>query len=114
MAKAKKINLFTFLNAIYYKNRIEYDKKLASAYMLSHWLAHDKELIELVNKIIPLQFRLKDDIIYKYYFSKVPRKKRFIRWDKKRETTDKNKKKIEELMEQHGISKREAKLYIRS
>jgi len=110
---AKERTLFTFLNAIFYKNNIEYDKKVASAFMLSHWLAHDTELIELVNKIIPLQFKLKDDIIYKYYFNKVPRKKRFIRWDKKRKVSDKSKKEIEGLMEQHGISSREAKLYIR-
>lgn len=109
---AKEKTLFTFLNAIFYKNHIEYDKKLASAFMLSHWLAHDTELIELVNRIIPLQFGLKDNIIYKYYFSKVPKKKRFIRWDKKRKTSDKIKKKIEKLMEQYGISKKEARLYI--
>lgn len=111
---AKEKNLFTFLNAIFYKNRIEYDKKLAPAFMLSYWLAHDKELIELVNKILPLQFRLKDDIIYTYYFNKVPRKKRFIRWDKKRKTSDKTKKKIEALMEHYGISKKEAKLYVQN
>ena len=46
-------NLFDFLNQIYLKTqKYPYDKKSASAYMLSLWLSHDKYLINIVDKSI--------------------------------------------------------------
>jgi len=105
--------LFDFLNQIYLKTeKYPYDKKAASAYMLSLWLSHDKYLIYLVNKINRLQFLLPDDIIYKYYFDVVPKGRRYIKWTKKREEDKKIKKKIESIMEGTNLSKREAKMIL--
>ena len=101
-------DFFTYMNAIFYKRPIPYKKKLCPTYLLSMWLSHDPELINLVNKLNPLQFLLKDDIIYQYYFEKVPKGRRFIRWTKKEKETKKRRKKIEELAKELNVSKIEA------
>jgi hypothetical protein len=104
----KKPTFFDFLNSIFYKRNLEYDKKICSAYLLSLWLAHDPRLIGLVNKINTLQFLLKDDIIYKYYYSSVPKGKRFIRWTKKDKADKKRTEKIKEISKEYNVSKIEA------
>ena len=101
-------DFFTYMNAIFYKRDIPYNKKLCSTYLLSMWLSHDPELINLVNKINVLQFSLKHDIIYQYYFEKVPKGKRFIRWTKKEKENKARRKKIEELAKELNVSKIEA------
>jgi hypothetical protein len=101
-------DFFTYLNAIFYKRKLKYNKKLCSTYLLSMWLSHDPELINLVNKLNPLQFLLKDDIIYQYYFEKVPKGRRFIRWTKKEKESKKRRKEIEELAKELNVSKIEA------
>lgn len=107
---AKKENrFFEFLNNIFYKRKTEFSKKDCPAYLLSMWLAHDPELIGLVNKINPLQFTLKDDIIYEYYYDKVPKGKRFIRWTKKEKESKQDAKLLEQIREEHVCSKNEAK-----
>jgi len=109
--KTKEINIFTFLNQINYKKgSVKYDKKVASAYLLSLWLSHDKNIIDIVNEINHLQFDLPDDIIYNYYHSKIPKGKRFIRWTKKTKQDKKKKKIIDELKEKFTLSTREAEI----
>jgi hypothetical protein len=106
-------NLFDFLNQIYLKNqKYPYDKKAASAYMLSLWLSHDKYLINIVDKIVRLQFTLPDDIIYNYYMSEIPKGRRYIKWVKKTPEDKKNKKKLDLIMEGTDLSKREAKMIL--
>jgi len=114
MAKAKTgPNLFDFLNQIYMKtSKYPYDKKTASAYMLSLWLSHDKHLINIVDKIVRLQFTLPDDIIYNYYVSEIPKGRRFVKWVKKTPEDKKLKKKLESIMEGTFLSKREAKMVL--
>ena len=115
MAKAAKTgpNLFDFLNQIYLKTaKYPYDKKTASAYMLSLWLSHDKHLLNIVDKIVRLQFTLPDDIIYNYYMSEIPKGRRFIKWIKKTPEDKKLKKKLESIMEGTFLSKREAKMVL--
>lgn len=114
MAKAKTgPNIFDFLNQIYMKtSKYPYDKKTASAYMLSLWLSHDKHLINIVDKIVRLQFTLPDDIIYNYYVSEIPKGRRFIKWIKKTPEDKKLKKKLESIMEGTFLSKREAKMVL--
>jgi hypothetical protein len=105
--------LFDFLNQIYLKTeKYPYDKRVASAYMLSLWLSHDKYLIHHVDKINRLQFLLPDDIIYQYYFDVIPKGRRYIKWTKKREENKKMKKEIESVMEGTNLSKREAKMIL--
>jgi hypothetical protein len=108
--KAKEVNIFNYLNQIFYKtDKHEYDKKLAPAYMLSMWLSHDSKLIDIVNKLNSLQFSLKDDIIYKYYMSKVPKGKRFLKWSKKTPKDKKFDKDVANEMDNNKhLSKREA------
>jgi hypothetical protein len=105
--------LFDFLNQINYKKeKYNYDKKAAPAYMLSLWLSHDKYLINIVDKIVRLQFTLPDDIIYNYYMSEIPKGRRFIKWIKKDPEDKKRKKKIEAIVEGTNLSKREAKMLL--
>lgn len=110
MSTLKEKTLFDILNAIFLKTDIEYEKRIAPAYILSLWLSHDKDLLSLVNEINMLQFNLEDEIVFKYYFHTVPKGRRFIRWPKKTEKDKQEQKVIESLQEEHGISKREAKL----
>jgi len=108
--KPKGPTLFDFLNQIYTKTeKYPYDKKIAPAYMISLWLSHDKHLINIVDKIVRLQFTLPDDIIYNYYMSKIPKGRRFIKWVKKTPEDKKTKKKLESIMIGTFLSKREAK-----
>jgi hypothetical protein len=112
----KDVTLFTFLNQIQSKRKtIPYDKKIASAYMLSMWMSHDKGLIGKVNEINRFQFLLPDDIIYSYYMDTIPAGKRYIKWVKKRKTDSKLKKRIEKLQKLHSeLSVRECKMIIGS
>lgn len=115
MVKATKKGptLFDFLNQIYMKtSKYTYDKKAAPAYMLSLWLSHDIHLINIVDKIVRLQFTLPDDIIYNYYMSEIPKGRRFIKWVKKTPEDKKIKKKLESIMEGTFLSKREAKMVL--
>lgn len=109
MSENNKNRFFEFLNNIFYKRKAEYSKKDCPAYLLSMWLAHDPDLIGIVNKINPLQFNLKDDIIYEYYFDKVPKGRRFIRWTKKEKEPKETAKLLEEIKEEFQCSKNEAK-----
>lgn len=111
MATSKEKNFFSYLNSIFYKNDIGYDKKIVSAYLLSLWLSHDIKLLPIVNKINHLHFDLPDELIFKYYFHKVPKGRRFIKWDKKIITNKKVKKKIDNFREDMLLSKKEIKEY---
>jgi len=105
-----KKNIFDYLNSIYYKNNMLYNKSDGvSCYLLSLWLSHDKNLINIVQKINFLQFYLSDKIIYEYYFYTVPKGRRFIRWTKK----DGHKimdDKLNELKLEYGLSGIESKI----
>ncbi len=105
-------NLFTFLDQISNKvERYPYNKKLAPAYMLSMWLAHDPSLIHIVQRINHIQFSIPDHIVYQYYMDKIPkRKKRYIKWTKKTPDSKDGTKIIDAIKEKHSISTNEAKM----
>lgn len=107
-------NLFTFIEQIKTKQRkVPYDKKIASAWMLTQWLSHDKGLVKKCNDINKYQFLLPDEVIYEYYMNIIPAGKRYIKWVKKRKTDDKIKKKINKLQEKYPeLSTRECKMII--
>lgn len=110
----KKLTLFDFLNQIYMKKLgFEYEKKIAPAYMLTLWLSHDKYLINIVHKLCFLQFSLPDKVIYDYYFDKIPKGRRYIKWTKKTLEEKQKLKNINELQQLYGISKREAKMTLK-
>ena len=104
-------NFFDYMNQLFYKNRkYPYDKKIASAYLLSMWLSHDPGLIGIVHKINRLQFYVPDDIIYEYYFNRVPKGRRYIKWSKKTPEEKARKKFIDEVVKETKLSKREASM----
>ena len=107
----KKPTLFNILDQITNKStKHAYDKKIASAYMLTLWLSHDRSLLSISQKMNFLQFNLPDNIIYDYYYHEVPkRSKRYIKWIKKTPEDKKNAKKIEKIRLEYNVSKREAK-----
>lgn len=103
----KEKTIFDYLNNLYYKSRLEYDPKIAPAYLISLWLSHDKSLLPIVNKINPYHFLLDDRIIYAYYYDMIPKGKRYIKWIKK----EKKEGKFENLHKEMGISKMELSRY---
>ena len=109
-------NIFTFMNQIYNKKKkVPFNKKDCSAYMLSLWLSHDKNLIDLVNKLNQYQFdisNISDELVYKYYFDKVPNGNRYIKWTKK-EKNEKKDKQIENIMKEYSVSKRESGMILK-
>lgn len=57
-------------------------------------------------------FTLDDRLIFKYYVSKVPAKRRYIKFTKKSQESKDQESEIKYLMETYGVSKREAQLSI--
>jgi len=106
----KPNDLFGTLNAICNKIPIEYDKKLASAFMLALWLSHEKDLSWYLDKINPVLYTLPDELVFKYFMKTIPKKKRYIKWIKKGRVSKKKEKKIQELCDTYNISKKEALL----
>lgn len=102
--------MFDCLNAIYMKSRFyKYSKKDCNAYMICMWLAHDSSLIDIVMDITPYVFTLPDEMIFKYFFHRVPRGNRYIKWVKKvGKHSAKEEKVIAQFMEDHEVSKLEA------
>lgn len=107
--KSAPNDLFGTINSIFLKNKIEYDKKLASAYMINLWLSHEKDLMFYCNKINNVLFNVPDKLVYKYFYDKIPKRKRYIKWIKKDISKDKAKS-IEEISLKYNISKKEAML----
>jgi hypothetical protein len=101
--------LFDALNAIFYKKEdYEYKKKDASLYGLCLWLSHDASLCNMVNELNYYIFWMPDEVGYKYFFNKVPRGKRFLKWVKKDKEKD-----YSDLAEKYGCSIEEIKKTVR-
>lgn len=110
-----KITIFNFLNQIWTKkDDIPYDKKIASAWQLTAWIAQDPELIEYAQTVNKMQFHMTDKQVYKYYFLNIPKtRKRYIGWTRKDAVSLKNEKIIEKLMVKYDISNREAMMILK-
>ena len=104
----KDKTIFDYLNDLTQKHGLKYDKKAAPAYLLSLWLSHDSELLPMVNAINAYQFILPDDVIYKYYYAKIPQGRRYIKWVKK---VGEKSEELTELREELQLSKRETEKY---
>ncbi len=108
----KKKTLFDYLNSLFYKKEVEpFNKTICNPYMISMYLAHERDLINMVQEMNKIQFSLPDGrerIVYEYYLSKVPRGRRFIKWTKKDKASKKKEKQLEEIMEELDVSKLEA------
>lgn len=106
--KKKKINIFDYLKQICEKTtNIPYDKKAAPAFLITMWLSHEQDLVSLT-QAMNIRHWLDDKDVYNFYFDKVPKGRRFIRWTKKDETYLKEQEEIEEIMMEYNVSNREA------
>jgi len=104
---------FEVLNAIFEKKKVNYKQSDLPPYIISLWLSHDRALIDMVNRVNEIQFELPPEMVFKYYFYKAPKGRRYIKWTKKKEIFDeKLKEKIEEERERLNISKIEMKKYL--
>ena len=87
------------------------NKTACNPYMLSMYLAHEPDLIDMVQEMNKIQFSLPDnreEIVFNYYFDKVPRGRRFIKWTKKEKVSKKREAQLEEIMQELDVSKLEA------
>lgn len=104
----KKVTLFDFIKQIFYKTtKYPYDKRIAPAFLLTMWLSHEKDLVSLTQDMNTRHW-LDDKDVYNYYFEKVPKGNRWIKWPKKNETYLKEQEEIEKLMIEYNVSKNEA------
>lgn len=105
-----KETLFTFIQALFSKKKLTYNKKVANAYMLSLWLSNDDKLLGIVNRINKHLFSLDDELVWKYYFNLIPSGKRYIKYIKgdKRVSDD-----LESLKKEHpNLSSKEAGMIV--
>jgi hypothetical protein len=99
------------INSIYDKREIDYKQSDLPPYILSLYFSHDKNLIEIVNRINEIQFFLPAKMIYKYYFYKIPKGRRWIKWVKKEESGILDEQ-LEEARERLGISRLEMSKFL--
>lgn len=108
-----KITPFTFIDQICLKSKkVEYDKKVASAYFLCLHFSFFKDLIKVVDRILPYLYTLGDEAVYEFLWHEIPQGKRFIKWPKKKqeETLDLGIAKLQEKYPR--LSKREARMIV--
>jgi hypothetical protein len=111
-------DLFTYLNMILNKvrpgtpeNKLPVNKTACNPFMLSMYLAHEKDLIGIVQEMNKIQFSLpegREQIVFEYYFDKIPFGRRFIKWTKKTKTSKEREARINELVEELDVSELEA------
>ena len=101
-------SIFDYMNSIFLKSGNIYSKQdKVSVYLLSMYLSHDRQLLPIVEKINRYQFQLDDHMIYQYYYDRVPKGKRFIKWVKKDEKDKKVKEKTDKFREEFLLSRKE-------
>ena len=108
-----KITPFTYVDQICLKTKdVPYDKKVASAYFLCLHFSFFKDLVKIVDNILPYLYTLGDEAIYEYLWYSIPQGKRFIRWPKKKEEEflDIGIQKMKDKYPQ--LSKREARMIV--
>ena len=79
----EKQTIFDFLNSINDKKKIEINTKDFSPYMVSLWLSHASDCIDVVNRLNPYIFNTSSKATYEYYFNAISKSKRFIKYTKK-------------------------------
>ena len=109
-AKPKKKNnhLTEVLNAVSMKTPCEYNPKDVSAYVLTLFMSESSDLRHIVNRINRCHFSTPDPLIFKYYVESVPKGFRRLKFTKKTKEGEAETEKIEALMKEYGISKKEA------
>lgn len=105
----EKQTIFDFLNSINDKKRIEINSKDFSPYMISLWLSHAQDCVDVVNKFNPYIFNTPSNAAYEYYFDKISKKKRFIKYTKKVKTEES--KELNSFKDSKNLSSKEAELF---
>ena len=103
-----KQTIFDFLNSINEKKRVEINKKDFSPYMVSLWLSHSEDCIGVVNRLNPFIFNTPYNSVYEYYFDKISKKKRFIKFTKKNKE-ESEVKELKSFKDEHNLSVKELK-----
>lgn len=106
----EKQTIFNFLDSINEKKRLNINEKDFSNYMVSLWLSHAGDVIEFVNDMNPYIFSIPKEALYEYYFSIIPKKKRFIKFTKK-DVPKTQSLEMKKLKEKMNLSDREVMLY---
>lgn len=102
------VNIFKYLNSINYKTKISnFDKTDCPKVLLCYWLSHDSSLLEIINEINKLLWYIDDQNVYEYFYTNVPKKKRFLKWTKKKKLELDSKLDINELKHKLHLSERE-------
>lgn len=109
----EEINIFTFVNQIQSKRRtIEYDSKIAPAYVLSLFLSMNKDYLKTINEINKYQFALSDKAVYEYFMSTIPMGKIYSKFVKKRDDS-KMRERLDKLKKMYPeLSTRECKMIL--
>ena len=105
----EKQTIFDFLNSINEKKKIQINEKDFSPYMVSLWLSHSSDCISIVNEFNPYLFNMSPKSAYEFFYDKIPKKKRFIKFTKK-EKSDESKNLLL-LREKKNLSKKETKFF---
>lgn len=109
---SKKPGMFDIFTQILTKRvKYKYNKKIAPSYMMSLYLSHDNSLLGIVNAMNKVQSIIPDELIYKYYYNQVP-KRRYIKWVKKTPEDKKLNDIINEIKLETNTSENEAKMIL--
>lgn len=104
-----KQTIFDFLNSINDKKRIDINKKDFSNYMVTLWLSHAEECINVINDINKHIFNIPEEAMYEYLYDKIPKKKRFIKFTKKNKVEEL--KELSEFGAKQNLSNKEMKKF---
>ena len=86
----------------------EYNKKVCSGYLLSWFLSHSFDYLDIVQKMNKIQYHVKDEDVFNYYYDQIPKSRGWLDLVKKAKDPH-EKKEIEEIKKIYGVSKREAR-----
>lgn len=109
--KDEGTSIFVYLDNIFLKRLTpEYDEKIAPGYYTSVMLSHDTQLLGIVNRV-NLSYKIYNipgEMVYKYFWHKVPKGRRFIKWVKKTKASKEDDALIEQIKLEQNCSKKEA------
>ncbi len=109
----KKLTPFDFILQIIDKTKkYPYESKYCPGFLISLWFSHstNSKIIDIVQEMNCLQFSLKDDIIYRYYFDQITKRMEVPRWIKKvKIKEDKDlEDNLEKIKSNYRVSRQEA------
>lgn len=101
--------IWDYVNSICDKKKIEYDDKIFNGYVTCLHFSQDNNTIQYSEEINKLLFLLPNKAVYSYFYDKIPKGKRWIKWPKK--SKDKNNKELQKFKDDNNLSSEEIKKY---